>query len=110
MILIIAIVFWVLLCGTLYLTRYNSKFEDVFKIAFCSWLVFSMSVSFDSIIESATDSIPPKIFGLIISIISIIANIVLFFCAEEILLLNKEIREIENKIESLKEEITKENQ
>lgn len=107
MILIIAIVFWVLLCGTLYLTRYNSKFEDVFKIAFCSWLVFSMSVSFDSIIESATDSIPPKIFGFIISII---ANIAFFFCAEEILLLNKEIKEIENKIESLKEEITKENQ
>jgi hypothetical protein len=107
MILIITIVFWVLLCGTLYLTRYNSKFEDVFKIAFCSWLVFSMSVSFDSIIESTADSVPTKIFGLIISII---ANIALFFCAEEILLLNKEIKEIENKIESLKEEITKENQ
>jgi hypothetical protein len=107
MILIITIVFWVLLCGTLYLTRYNSKFEDVFKIAFCSWLVFSMSVSFDSIIESTADSVPPKIFGLIISII---ANIALFFCAEEILLLNKKIKEIENKIESLKEEITKENQ
>ena len=107
MILIITIVFWVLLCGTLYLTRYNSKFEDVFKIAFCSWLVFSMSVSFDSIIESTADSVPHKIFGLIISII---ANIALFFCAEEILLLNKEIKEIENKIESLKEEITKENQ